>query len=308
MPCHPERSDSEGIAKSKDERSAKALLLAHVLQRSRAWLIAHPEAQLTPQQHREYDALLQRRAQGEPIAYLIGDAWFYGRRFEVTPAVLIPRPETEHLVDEALAFLNQTRAREPGRTLRVLDVGTGSGAIACTIAAEFPNAHVYATERSSAAFGVAKRNIDGMRSEPAPCHPERSEQRERSRRTGESGCVVLELADLLPADASLRFDCVIANLPYIPSADVPVKPDPVGFEPREATDGGADGLHEYRRLLNVLPPKLRSSALVLLEAAPPTIGRLEELTRRAFPGAQIRRNADYAAVDRFLAARVDKSR
>lgn len=245
-------------------------LLAHVLGKDRAWLIAHPDARLTPEQQRDYEALLERRAAGEPLAYVTGEAWFYGRRFDVTPAVLVPRPETEHLVDEALAFLRDFAADRPPV---VLDVGTGSGAIAATIAAERPGAVVYATERSPAAFDVARRNLHGCR---------------------------LELADLLPADASMRFDCVIANLPYVPTADVPCKPDPVGFEPREATDGGEDGLREYRRLLRVLPPRMNPGGLFLLEAAPPTILALRDLSAAAFAAARIEIGRDYAGLERYV--------
>lgn len=253
----------------------RALLLEHVLGKDRAWLLAHPEAELSPEQRREYDALLERRATGEPLAYITGEAWFYGRRFEVTPDVLVPRPETEHLVDEALAFLQTFAQKNPGRRPVVLDVGTGSGAIACTIAAERPNALVYATERSPAALDVAKRN---------------------ARENG----VHVELADLLPEDASARFDCAIANLPYVPSADVPRRPDPVGFEPRDATDGGTDGLREYRRLLEILPPRMNAGGLVLLEAAPPTILPLRDLVAAAFPGAAVTICRDYAGLERYV--------
>lgn len=287
MTCHPERSGSE--SSREVEGPDRVLLLARVLGKDRAWLIAHPEAQLTHEEEREYDALLARRETGEPIAYVTGEAWFYGRRFEVNPSVLIPRPETEHLVDEALAFLRAFQEKNPARAPVVLDAGTGSGAIAITIAAEVPSAVVHATERSPAALEVALRNARAL---VGP-----------STTLATFATLGMTGADLFPSDASLRFDCAIANLPYIPSDDVPQKPDPVGFEPREAVDGGPDGLREYRRLLEMLPPRLNAGALVLLEAAPPTIRELERLAARAFPAAKIAVKRDYAGLERYVAVR-----
>ncbi len=254
----------------------KTLLLAYVLGKDRAWLLAHgDEAVLTPEQEAAYERLLQRRGRGEPLAYITGEAWFYGRRFIVNPYVLVPRRETEHLVDEALAYL---RAYE---TPVVLDVGTGSGVIACTIGAELPNATVHATDVSEAALKVAREN---------------------AARTGLNVC--FEHADLLPREESIHFDCVIANLPYIPSDDLPRPPDPVSFEPPEALDGGADGLREYRRLLSLLPRRLNPSAVVLLEAAPPTIGALHDLIVTSFEGARVGIGRDYAGLERWVSARV----
>ncbi len=267
----PRVISSRAGGESRDEGPDRALLLASVLGRDRAWLLAHEEAALTEEQQRRYDALLGRLARGEPLAYLTGEAWFYGRRFLVDPSVLIPRPETEHLIDEALTHL-----RGYAKPF-VLDVGTGSGAIACTVAAESPNAIVYATDTSEAALNVARRNaaLQHLR-------------------------IDFELADLLPSDAALRFDCVIANLPYIPSADIPQPPDPVSFEPRKALDGGPDGLQEYRRLLKVLPSRLNPGALVLLEAAPPTIGALREMVAEASPSAGTSIGLDYAGLNRYV--------
>jgi release factor glutamine methyltransferase len=260
---------------SRVDRSEKELLLAQLLGKDRAWLIAHPDAQLAQEQICEYDALLERRERGEPIAYITGEAWFYGRPFAVDQSVLIPRPETERLIDDAIAHL-----RGYANPV-VLDVGTGSGAIAITIAAEVPRCRVYATERSPAALESARHNA-------------------QDRLDAEVSVVHLELADLLPSDASLRFDAVVANLPYIPTADLPQPPNPVSFEPREALDGGADGLREYRRLLDVLLPRVNERAIVLLEAAPPTIASLRELATRAFPRGSVDVGYDYAGLERYV--------
>ncbi len=213
-----------------------------------------------------------RSDEGEPLAYITGMAGFYRREFVVNEHVLIPRPETEHLIEEALAFL-----RDSGRGA-VLDVGTGSGAIACTIAAEVPAAVVDATDVSTDALTVAQENAV---------------------RLGVAGRCTFVLADIVPG-YSKRFDLIVANLPYIPSADVPVKPDPVGFEPRVAIDGGPDGLEQYRKLLAAAPRLVRPGALLLLEAAPPTMAALRALAEKTFPGAAVTVRRDYAGLDRYV--------
>lgn len=216
--------------------------------------------------------LVKKRAAGVPVAYLIGTAWFYGREFLVNEHVLVPRPETEHLVEAALehlaAYENPT----------VLDVGTGSGAIACTLAAELPRATVYAVDNDRAALEAAIEN---------------------ARRQAVRVC--FELRDLLPADDAVRFDCVIANLPYVPTADLPQRPDPVSYEPRQALDGGPDGLREYRRLLGMLPQRLSSGAILLLETAPPTIRGLEQLALATFRRRKVAIGRDHAGLDRYVA-------
>ncbi len=231
----------------------------------RAFVRAHPDAAIDPE-------LTQRRAQGEPLAYITGFAGFYGREFVVNQDVLIPRPETEHLIEDAVAFL-----RDSGRTA-VLDVGTGSGAIACSIAAEMPAAFVDATDVSFGALAVARENAV---------------------RLGVAARCAFALADIV-TDYSKRFDLIVANLPYVPTADVPAKPDPVGFEPRVATDGGPDGLAQYRKLLEAAPRLAAPGALLLLEAAPPTMAALRALAERAFPLSTVTVCRDYAGLDRYV--------
>lgn len=211
-------------------------------------------------------------AVGVPQAYVTGWKGFYRREFAVNEHVLVPRPETEHLIEDALEFMRATGRR------RVLDVGTGSGAIACTIASEVSDAIVTASDVSLRALVVAARN---------------------AARLGVTGRCTFALADIAPEGAD-GYDLIVANLPYIPSADVPQKPDPVGFEPRLATDGGADGLEEYRKLLSRAPGLARSGALLLMEAAPPTIAGLLALAREAFPGTAISVHRDYARLERYV--------
>jgi release factor glutamine methyltransferase len=207
-----------------------------------------------------------------PQAYVSGWKGFYRREFAVNEHVLVPRPETEHLIEDALEFMHATARR------RVLDVGTGSGAIACTIASELFDAIVTATDVSIRALAVAAKN---------------------AARLGVGGRCTFALADIAPADNE-RYDVIVANLPYIPSADVPQKPDPVGFEPRVATDGGADGLELYRKLLAVAPRLACAGALVLMEAAPPTMPGLRALANEAFPQAAITVHRDYAGLERYV--------
>ena len=231
----------------------------------RAFARAHPDVAIDPE-------LAKRRAPGEPLAYITGFAGFYGREFAVTRDVLIPRPETEHLIEDAVAFL-----RDTGRTA-VLDVGTGSGAIACSIAAEVPAAFVDATDISAAALVVARENAG---------------------RLGVAARCAFALADIVTG-YSKRFDLIVANLPYVPSAEVPAKPDPVGFEPRVATDGGPDGLEQYRKLLEAAPRLAAPGALLLLEAAPPTMAALRSLAEKAFPAGTVTVCRDYAGLDRYV--------
>jgi release factor glutamine methyltransferase len=267
---------SDATARLRERESARAdalLLLEHALGRSRAWIAAHGETALSPGPASTFRALCEQRDSGIPSAYLVGSAGFYGREFLVDERVMIPRPETEHLVDEALAFIGDAAAA-------VLDVGTGSGAIACTIAAR-TNSRVDATDISIAALEVATTNAL------------RLEVTDRCR---------FHHGDLAEPVKHASFDLVLANLPYIPTRDVPERPNPIAFEPRVALDGGADGLVYYRRLLADLSAMLNARALVLLEAAPPTIGGLSELARSSLPGFAISVHRDYAGLDRYVRA------
>jgi release factor glutamine methyltransferase len=211
-------------------------------------------------------------ALGIPQAYVSGWKGFYRREFAVNEHVLVPRPETEHLIEDALGFMYIPERR------RVLDVGTGSGAIACTIASEVSDAIVTASDVSIQALAVAAHN---------------------AARLGVAGRCTFVLADIAP-DGAERYDLIVANLPYIPSADVPRKPDPVGFEPRLATDGGADGLDQYRKLLAAAPRLVLPGALLLMEAAPPTMGGLHALARAAFPLAAVTVHRDYSGLERYV--------
>jgi release factor glutamine methyltransferase len=176
--------------------------MAHGLGRSREWIVGHPVETLSERQVEKFIEYCNRRRAGEPIAYILGSAGFYGREFLVDGRVLVPRPETEHLIEEAIRFI-----RGP---IRVLDVGTGCGAIACTIAAE-TCATVDAIDTSTAALEIAKKN---------------------AKQLGVADRCSFYRGDLTEPVRHDRYDMIIANLPYIPTGDLPTPPNSASFEPR----------------------------------------------------------------------------
>ena len=266
---------------SPTPRPDAQVLLAHTLGRERDWLVAHPESLLSHSQAEKFAALCEKRASGLPVAYITGFAGFYKREFAVNEHVLIPRPETELLVEDAIAFL---RARAQKGTL--FEPGVGSGAIACSIAAELPEAIVEGTDVSVAALKVAQYN---------------------ARRLNVHARCRFYYADIARSSGERKYDVIVANLPYIPTADVPQRPQPAGFEPVGALDGGPDGLSLYRRLLAMAPRMLRTGGLLLMEAAPPTTGALSLLAQAAFCGADVQVRSDYAGLERYVRVALGKN-
>jgi release factor glutamine methyltransferase len=252
------------------------LLLAHALGCERSELFARDDEPVGDAHALRFEGLVDERARGVPVAYLTGEAWFYGRRFEITRDVLVPRPETEHVVEAVLADLLARKAAN----LRIADIGTGSGAIAVSLACELPEILVLGTDLSQSALVVARRN---------------------ARAHGiEERCAFL-CGDLLePLIGSVPLDCIVANLPYVPTAEIPKPPNPVAFEPALAVDGGADGLVHYRRLLTQVPSVAATNATIFLEAAPPTIEPLAALVEHLLPKAHIEIREDYSGLERFL--------
>jgi release factor glutamine methyltransferase len=267
------RADRAEVRESA--RADAQILLGEVLQWDRTRLLARGDEELDGELLEVFGLLLDERLRGVPVPYLTHKAGFYGREFYVDEHVLVPRPESEHLIEAALRELRARLAE--GRTPSVLDVGTGSGALAITLAAELPELRVTAVERSGEALVVARRNASDL-------------------------LVNVEFVqgDLSAPLAGRRFDCVVANLPYVPTADLPEKPDPAGFEPVPALDGGADGLGVYRRLLRELPELAEPGAYCAFEAAPPTVYGLAAMVQQTFPGMQIDVGNDYAGLERFL--------
>ncbi|MGB6986033.1 MAG: peptide chain release factor N(5)-glutamine methyltransferase [Candidatus Aquilonibacter sp.] len=253
------------------ERSDHEALLAFVTGKSPAYLRAHANEPLESEVVARFHKLAARRQGGEPLAYIIGTAGFYRREFVVDARVLIPRPETEHLVEEAIAFL---RSREQPR---VLDVGTGSGAIALTIAAEVPQARVDAVDASPEALVVAIEN--------------------RHRLGLLDRQVAFYLGDLLEPVARKHYDAIVANLPYVPDGEGDAA---LRFEPAIALYGGADGLDFYRRFFERVPPMLNPGGLLLAEGAPPVAEGLFALAQAAFPQAAVTLEQDYGDRERFV--------
>jgi release factor glutamine methyltransferase len=212
-------------------------LLQAVLHANRAWLFTHSEQSLDTSQHARYMALLERRLAGEPIAYLLAAREFYGLTFTVSPATLIPRPETELLVDLALQ-----RIPKQG-TCRILDLGTGSGAIALSIAHARPNAEVVAVDESAAALEVAQFN---------------------TRRLG-LGNVRLLQSVWFSALYGEHFDMIVSNPPYIAAGDVHLAQGDVRFEPITALASGADGLEDIRCITAQAKDHLNVDGWLLLE-------------------------------------------
>jgi len=259
---------------SSSPRADANRLLEHVLGRTSAWLVAHDTEGLDPVERHGFVRVVKERARGVPVAYVLGRWGFFGSEYTVNADVLVPRPETELLVERALQFL----MRRAGR-LQVLDVGTGSGAIACAIAQALPNAIVHATDNNAAAIRLAQQN---------------------AARLGVQDRCTFFVGDLAAPVRGERYACVLANLPYIPTAELPRRPDPASYEPRGALDGGPDGLALYRRLLSELPSLLEDDALAVLEAAAPTIAALVDVARRYVVRADVDVARDYAGQERFV--------
>ena len=245
------------------------ILLCHLLGVNRAMLIAHPERTIPPDKLAAFHNLVRQRAEGCPLPYLTGRAEFYGLEFHVTPDVLIPRPETETLVDLALA----------ARPRSVVDVGTGSGCIAVALAVHLPQATVYAIDISPAALAVAQENVE---------------------RYGVADRVILMVGDVLgPRPGPV--DLVVSNPPYIPTGECGSLPLSVReYEPCLALDGGPDGLNIIRRLLAQAPAVLRPGGKLLIEIGAEQGEDAVNLARTFYPKATVRVHPDLAGRDRVL--------
>ncbi len=218
-----------GLSARSLPRNEARLLLAHVLRRDQAWLVAHDDYEFAVAELEQINAFAARRAAGEPIAYLLGERDFYGRTFRCTPAALIPRPETELLIDQALALLPvrpEAVAGPDGKQGRVLDVGTGTGCIAVTIALERPEAMVTAIDISAGALTLAKDNAQRLNANVT--------------------FIQSNWLATLPPDA--RFDLIVSNPPYIVPGDAHLTQGDLRFEPAIALADAVDGLESYRQL------------------------------------------------------------
>jgi release factor glutamine methyltransferase len=267
---------------SETPGSDSMALLAHVIGRDRAWLLAHPEADLSPAQSEQIEQAAHRLEGGEPLPYLLGHWEFFGLDFEVSPAVMIPRPETELLVETALEWLRS----HPAARLAA-DVGTGSGCIAIAIA----------VARAAFSAGAGNRTIlhvtAGDISRPA------LQVAQRNARRHQVGNLVHFFQGELLAPAAGPFDLVCANLPYIPTATLHGLAV-AAHEPRLALDGGPEGLTLVDRLLDQLPTRLAPGGLALLEIEATRGAAAISHARETFPRAKTGLLKDLNGLDRLV--------
>lgn len=223
---------------SSDEAQLEArLLLQRVLNVNHAWLIAHADDTLTPEQYAAFDILLQRRLNGEPIAHILGAREFFGLNLKVTPDTLIPRPDTETLVEAALDKIPKTTQ------VQVLDLGTGTGAIALAIAKHRPHTDVVAVDFSESALMIAKENATNLA----------------------ISNVNFIQSHWFSALDHQRFDMIVSNPPYIAENDPHLSQGDVRFEPKSALTSGADGLDDIRHIISRAPHYLKPNGWLLLE-------------------------------------------
>lgn len=266
----PSSTIAEVLAQARQaglDRLDAQLLVGHVLQRPRSWLIAHDDAALTASQDTAVRALIKRRAGGEPLAYLTGEKEFHGLLLQVSPAVLIPRPDTETLVDWALTLM------PANHSLDVLDMGTGSGAIALALKHRRPAARVAALDLSGDALAVAGSNATRL-----------------------GLALRLLQSDWWQAlGAAERFDLIVSNPPYIASHDVHLPA--LRHEPELALTPGGDGMDALRQIIGGAPRHLRPSGWLLLEHGHDQSERVRDLLRaHGFRSTETR--ADLAGIGR----------
>lgn len=262
-------------ARIEQPRLEAESLLAFLLKRDPSWPLAHPEAEVAPAIANAFATLIARRARRVPYAYLTGEKGFYGSSFVVTKGTLIPRPETETLVDAVLSFLSSRSKRSAAEeSISILDIGTGSGAIGLTLAAEIPHARVTAIDASEKALRVARLN---------------------AKRLKVGGRVKFLKYDILKPDRSLVFArenrdgirIVTANLPYLPiDTWKRAQPEVRMHEPRLALVSGRDGLRHYRALFRQLARWKRPLALLAIEAEPEHMRALVRLVHEVWPRAR----------------------
>ena len=273
---------------------AAEVLLMHALGRDRAWMYSHHDEVLDPTTTQKYFQLIGRRAAGQPTQYLTGHQEFWGLDFEVTPAVLIPRPETEHVMEVALARLGERGLKIhmdtglPRETLHVADIGTGSGCLAVALAYELPHAEIIATDSSAAALEIARRNAA------------RNQIADRIR--------FIE-ADLLALPGNERtpepfFDLIVSNPPYIADSDeASLQREVRDHEPHAALFAGPTGTEIYERLVAEARNQLRDRGILVLElgySSAEPVRAMFDATSTAWTNVSI--TMDLAGIPRILAA------
>lgn len=259
---------------------AAELLLMHALNRDRTFLYAHPERPIDSTQLEKFASLIKKRAAGTPTQYLTGHQEFWGMEFEVTPDVLIPRPETEHLIEVAHARIGESRRNNP---LRIADVGTGSGCIAVALAKEFPNADIFATDISSAALKIAQRN---------------AARHNFTNRITFQECNLLEG---IPQQPPLNI--IISNPPYVARKDAATLPiDVREHEPELALFAGEDGMEIYPRLIAQAKTHLGEGGLLVLELGAGLFEKVGDLLEARSGWTRVSATQDLAGIVRVISA------
>lgn len=253
-------------------RDLGLLLTSHILQKPKTWVLAHPEFTLNADQVAQINKLVDRFQAGEPLPYLLKSWEFFGIKFFVTPDVLIPRPETEMLVETAISWLQS----HPQQRLAA-DVGTGSGCIAIALARNIPDIKVFACDRHLQALNIASRNTQAHNLDKH---------------------LFFTNADLIQPFSG-QFDLICANLPYIPTQNI-TEVNTFSHEPSHALDGGVDGLQHIRQLLKQMPTRIASPGLILLEIEASAGKTSLVLAEAAFPKAAVRLKKDLAERDRLI--------
>ena len=259
-----------------DARLEAEVMVMNVMRLPRHDLFAQQEAEVGPQQEQVLSEFMERRLTREPLAYILGYREFYGINLLVNSDVLIPRPETESLVEHAL-FMALMGMETP--ELVIADVGTGTGAVAINLAIHLAAARIFAIDNFDSVLDVTSYNV---------------------RSHNVSDRVTLLKGDLLEP-LSEPVDLVVANLPYLPTAHIPTLQPEIQWEPSQALDGGPDGLDMIRRLLHqAAEGKLKEHGIILLELDPEQVPVVQDLAKQLFPDAEISVEKDLAGLDRML--------
>jgi release factor glutamine methyltransferase len=257
------------FAEASIERIDAQYLLADLLNVGRASLIAHPERLLSERDEVAFTLRVLGRAKGTPVAYLIGKREFYGREFAVNAHVLIPRPETELLVEQALARLSGQKWPGNRTNARVLDLGTGSGAIAVTLALEYPTGEIVAVDSSPHALAVARRNAQTLFGEPAEVFSLSLQGKtgDGAQSPGHRHAPIEFIeSNWYDALAGSRFDLIVSNPPYVAGNDSHLARGDLRFEPKTAlTDDSADGLDSIRTIISGAAAHLQAGGWLLFE-------------------------------------------
>ena len=256
------------------------VLLSAILNQSKELILANPNLKITKAQEKKYKSLIKRREKFEPVAYLIGKKEFYGLTFKVNKNVLIPRPETELLVDEVINFVTETKKQKNKKTkINIIDIGTGSGAIAIALKTHLPQAKIIATDNSKAALKVAQINAELNKTE-----------------------IQFIYSDLI-SKIKDKIDIIAANLPYLPSEEKDSKNIfslALKYEPKPALFAGQYGLGEYEKLFKQIKNLKIKPQVIVCEIGPTYINKTKKLVKENFPNWRLKIKKDLCGKNRLL--------